>query len=60
MTAKDLRKTDVKDLESLVEDLIRLKNCLHDLRAESFAIVAAKAVKAVDVLRQIAKEEGQT
>ena len=32
-----------KDVQQIREDLLRLKNAMHELRAESFALVCKKA-----------------
>ena len=42
-----------KDVQQIREDLLRLKNAMHELRAESFALVCKKAEVALSEMLEM-------
>lgn len=45
-----------KDLNELIEELLRLRNCLIDLGCEKYAGASNRAVMAIDELRKLIRE----
>jgi len=46
-----------QDLNELIEDLLRLRNVLFDLRAEKYAGVVSRAKRAIGELRELIRQK---